>query len=151
MRIADLLTDSKTLDFKGATITYNPQALSTADMEALATVDRNAPQEVFDNVIGAISRVIMAWDLEDEQGPIPVTPEGIRRTPWVIVDNIMGAIMDDSQPTEAEKKDSSELSVTPHLDSSKPQPESQNGTTSSPQHDTSALHPGTSPVSHTAG
>jgi hypothetical protein len=144
-----MLGDSRTLDVMGATVVYNPAALSAADFEVIYSEEAGTSR--MSAVIEALSHTILSWDLVDDQGDIPVTADGIRRLPMGVLNAVFDAIDESAGPSDAEGKDSPKLSSTPPSDSTPPQQTFPNGGESSRQPDTSVSPLGSSPANIPAG
>jgi hypothetical protein len=147
--VRDMLGDSRTLDVMGATVVYNPAALSAADFEVIYSEEAGTSR--MSAVIEALSHTILSWDLVDDQGDIPVTADGIRRLPMGVLNAVFDAIDESAGPSDAEGKDSPKLSSTPPSDSTPPQQTFPNGGESSRQPDTSVSPLGSSPANIPAG
>jgi hypothetical protein len=147
--VRDMLGDSRTLNVHGATVVYNPAALSAADFEVIYNEDAGTSRMTA--VIDALSHTILSWDLVDDRGPIPVTADGIRSLPMGVLNAIFEAIDASAGPSDAEGKDLPKLSSTPASGSTQPAQTSPNGGESSRQPDTSASPPGSSPANIPAG
>jgi hypothetical protein len=150
VHINELLGEPVTVDFKGMAITFKPSAYTFIDQEALVSLAENDPSS-WQRLRDMLARVLVSWEFEDDQGPIPPTSEGIKRLPLALVAPIMEALGEVMTPSEDEKKGLSEGSRIYPSASSKPPSTSQGGTTSSIPPDTSASLPGNSPVSQSAG
>jgi hypothetical protein len=150
MHVNDLLGEAVTLSFKGMDVTFLPSAYTFADQEGLASLSEKDPTG-WRKLREMLGRILVSWDLEDEQGPIPCTAQGMERVPIVLIEPLMEALGEALRPSEDEKKDLSAASSMPSSDSSEREQESPNGMDSSPQPDTSASLPGISPVSQSAG
>lgn len=147
--VRDMLGDSKTLNVAGATVVYNPQAISAADFERIYSEDIGTMRMAA--VIETLAQTILSWDLVDDHGPIPVTVEGIRRLPMGVLNAIFDAIDDSAGPSSEEGKGSPQPSSTQQQVSTPPPMGSPNGGDSSSAPSISASPPGTSPVSPPAG
>lgn len=150
MRVSDMLRESVEINVYGARVVYNQQLLTVADMEMIGGLGENDP-DLFSRTIDMMPRILVEWDIEDEQGPIPITKEGLRRLPMEIARKILEAVNEHSEPSRAEGEDSEKGSSMPASGSTRLPEESPNGTDSSKQPGTSESHPGTSPVSPAAG
>lgn len=150
MLVSELLGETVTVDFKGMAITFQPSAYTFTDQEAIALLGNNDPDS-WPHLRDMLGRVVVSWELEDEQGPIPTTPDGMKRLPLLLLGPIMEALAEVMTPTEDEKKGLSVDSATLPSGSSKPLSTSHDGTTSSAPPAISASLPGNSPVSPSAG
>jgi hypothetical protein len=150
MRVSELLGETKTVELKGMPVTFAPFAYTFGDMETLTKLNESDPA-TWEQMRDVLSRVIVSWDLEDSEGAIPTTAEGMRRVPVGILGPLIELIGEATAPTEEEGKAYGVGSSTPPTDSIKPLEESPNGTGSSKQPDTSVSPPGSSPVSPSAG
>jgi hypothetical protein len=151
MRVSDMLRENVELNVLGARVVYNQQRLTVADMEIIAGISEDDP-DMFTRTIDLMPRILVEWDIEDEEGSIPITHEGLRRLPMEIARKILEAINEISEPSRAEGEDSRKGLDSPDSGSTRlPQETSLNGTQSSKQPDTSGSLLGNLPVSQSAG
>lgn len=156
MKISDMLRESATVDVMGATVVYNAQLVTVAELEALQGITDEDPK-AFSQSIGLLARILVSWDLEDERGPVGTDAESLRSLPIGIVNTVLNSIFEDSRPPRAEGEDSPPVLSLPSeqasSDSSNELSSSShpNGMESSPQRDTSASLLGNLPASQSAG
>jgi hypothetical protein len=143
-------TATVSFDFRGHAITvdYYPGAFTLAFAEELEALKE---AESVGAIAEAMSKIIAAWNVEENGEPLPTTAAGIKRIPSQFLIAVQEAISADTQPTGAEKKGFSEPSNTLPSDSTPPASSSPNGSDSSPSPAGSESPPGTSPASASAG
>jgi hypothetical protein len=134
-----------------ASVTYRPGIFTIAYADSLSEVLKS---EEMAPLAAALEQLIEGWDLTAGGEPLPASAEGISRVPFELLNAIQQAIADDSQPSEAEKKGSSESSgatPAPEAPSSKDSESSPTGTGSSTSPASSESPPGSSQNSESAG
>lgn len=101
MKIGDMLRENVELDVMGTKIVYNAQRLTVADLEVIDAMSEDDPHAM-DNAFNLMLRLVVSWEIEDDDGPIPVSREGFRRLPAIIAMAIFQALTDDVLPSRAE-------------------------------------------------
>lgn len=109
MRISEALSKARDIqvEFESATlnVTYRPISYTYAEMEAMsaasAPLDENASKEEqsarLRRVIDITKKVVVAWDLEDEEGITidPQNEDALRQVPMNVFGEIMKTIRRD--------------------------------------------------------
>ena len=109
MKLAQLLAKERTLDIDidGDTlnVTYRPSDL-TPELEdrMQASFETNRPGGALAKYL---SGLLIGWDLEGEDGVIPLTPEGLAILPIEFLNTVAQAVIEDSNP----KKTNAETSL----------------------------------------
>lgn len=152
MLVSDLLGDVVTVDFKGMEVVFRPSAYTFEDQETLVGFSEGDPSS-WEKLRKMLARVLVSWDLEDDQGPIPATAEGMKRVPIGMFGPLMEALQEAMTPSEDEKKGLGQPLSSLPLDSTKQpeEPTPHNGMSSSKQLATSASLLGNLPDSLSAG
>ena len=100
MKLSSLIKNERRLavDLDGETlnVVYRPSRITPAAQEEFAeAVDRagNGPAAA-----AMLGRVLIGWDLEDDDGPYPHDEKSLRQLPIAFVGSVFGAIMRDLNP-----------------------------------------------------
>lgn len=88
----------------GVVVTYRPEALSVDDMDDIVA---NGATDILETTVNFITKVVVAWNLEDSKGPIPVDAEGVGRvgqklTDWLMIELIKDARPNAQTPTQSQ-------------------------------------------------
>lgn len=102
MRIVDLITDSRTINVNGLSVSYAPSNISGATMRDLAQLTELSGVESIPAIAKCINALVIKWDLEDNDGrPVGLDIGSLDTVPVVILALVLGAVWDDLQPKKA--------------------------------------------------
>lgn len=76
-------------------IVYNPQGY-TADVETMVNELKHS-EKAAEAVIELLLTMLLEWDLEDDNGVVAVTPEGLHPLPTKFLGDVMSGIADEIQ------------------------------------------------------
>jgi hypothetical protein len=111
MKLSDVTGDRRTakISFPGRdgqedmalTVVWNPSAYTPAfEAELLARAEEHPTGAM----AFACTSLLVEWDLENDEGPIPLTEEGLRNVPLSVMAQIFKQIRIMAQPTSEEGK-----------------------------------------------
>lgn len=104
--IAELVSESRTVQIGPVTVDYNPQALTVARVEELAELDQSSVNVA--HVRNVLGDLIVSWDLTDDDGtPLPPNAETLAKLPWAFLDLLATALITQLRPSRAEGNGSS--------------------------------------------
>lgn len=85
------LTFGAGTELDGATVVIGSFSLGEAEVLNQSTTDPTQAQAVLDAKLQLLADRLVSWDLEDEQGPIPTTLDGIKRLEAEVLVQILQA------------------------------------------------------------
>jgi hypothetical protein len=99
-KLADLLAESQTVEVASVRIEFNPQRLTAGRVEELSQLDESTATVA--HVRHVLADIIVSWDLEDEDGPVPPTAETLAHVPFAFLDMLATALLTHLRPSRAE-------------------------------------------------
>lgn len=113
MKISQLISDSAHLPIsfsEGETLNvyYTPSKMTPASLADMGTVEGLSGQEQVDAIVRLTANLLTKWDLTDDNNKvIPVTEEGLRHVPLLILNRVLVEIAGDMQVGKANGAESS--------------------------------------------
>lgn len=90
IRLDEVLADRATTQFvigsQTGTVTYRPSAISPALMSRWGKAGKSqAMDDIADATVAYICAAVVEWDIEDDTGCVPITPEAVAELPVVLL------------------------------------------------------------------
>jgi|SRR5579875_521047 len=103
-------TATVNVDFDGATcaVVYRPGILTPELLEELTTATTNANESLTTRIARQICTLVVSWEIMTGGEAVPITPEGVRKVPFLVLNRIIRDIMRSMAPGKDSDDDSSE-------------------------------------------
>ena len=118
MRLSTLADPNTPFEWNGLKLVYNKALWTPRMVGKYLDLESKSPADQLAANVEVLSLILVSWELTDDQDrPIPTTPEGLQDVPLTVLGPLVEAIMADAQPSSEEGNGSSDTSSTPNTSS----------------------------------